>query len=201
MVKPFLFVTGTPGVGKSYCSARLGKAFKGIRVIEINDVAERYRTYSGKDEYGSRIVRLRELRMRVMQEIDKAGGITVVVGHLAPELGIKAHFAIVKRESLKKLAARLKKRGYAKGKIRENLIAEAFDYCGEKITKFADFTCEVDTSRQFDLVAKSIMEHHAGKKAHGVESSAATRRFCNGESKYKLEELAEMARSGNEFGF
>ena len=200
MVKPFLFVTGTPGVGKSYCSARLGKAFRNIRIIEINDVAERYRTYSGKDEYDSRIVRLRELRMRVMQEIDKAGGITVVVGHLAPELGIKAHFAIVKRESLKKLAARLKKRGYAKGKIKENLIAEAFDYCGEKITKFADFTCEVDTAKHFDVVAGRMIEH-AGKKAPSLDKSAEMKRFCSGEVKYRLNELAEMARSGNEFGF
>ncbi|EET90095.1 MAG: AAA family ATPase [Candidatus Micrarchaeales archaeon] len=200
MAKPFLFVTGTPGVGKSYCAARLGKAFNGIKIIEINDVAERYRTYSGKDEYGSRIVRLGALRMRVMHEIERADGIAVIVGHLAPELRIRAGFAIVKRESLKKLAARLKKRRYAKGKIRENLIAEAFDYCGERMAKFADVTCEVDTSKQFDVVARSIIERME-KRAHKVGSSDAMKKLCSGEIKYKLDELAEMALSGNEFGF
>ncbi len=53
----------------------------------------------------------------------------VVEGHLVCELKLKVDRVVVLRTNPRVLEKRLKKRGYAKEKIEENVLAEMLDYC------------------------------------------------------------------------
>ena len=143
-------ITGTPAAGKSMLADLLRKRCKNADVIEINDVVKRQKAYSRRDGSGSLIVDMRKLNRavrRIVSGNEREGRPTVLVGHLAPELSLRYNIAVVTRAKLVTLLGRLRKRGYNEEKIRENIEAEALDYCGEKIRGRCKEIYEVESSK------------------------------------------------------
>ncbi|MEM0154565.1 MAG: AAA family ATPase [Methanothrix sp.] len=187
-------VTGTPGVGKSYFSKRLSNRLSsaGIaaRVIEINDIVDSTKAYSGVDELGSRIVKLGMLR-RSMKKAVKSSAISIVVGHLLPETGLRPDICIVLRQDLGILKKRLEKRHYAKAKIRENLLAEAYDDIGTRMAKKCGQMYEAETGKEREYLMRYIVEVALGKRPKRPKSRNID----------KFAELEKLILNGNRLRF
>ena len=183
-------VTGTPGTGKSTFAKMLSKAVRGSSVIEINDVARVLGLYTGRTWHGSREVQVRRLAQAVKKRVSMAGGLVLVVGHLAPDLGIKCDIAVVTRLSLRKLESRLKLRHYHAEKMRENLISEALDYCGTAMSRACSELYEIEGAAEARTVAAYIT-----KRAEGVSAAKPKLRAHD-----KVREIMGMVANGNPYG-
>ncbi len=79
--------------------------------------------------------------------------------------------AIVLRSHLKPLQARLKKRGYGKGKLKDNIVSEALDYCGIKASRNYGRVFELEgTKAKVESSALAILSGKA-KKAPSLDLS------------------------------
>ncbi|MEM3227614.1 MAG: AAA family ATPase [Candidatus Micrarchaeaceae archaeon] len=172
---PIIAITGTPGVGKTRLSFLIKKKCGCAKVVEINKILLSHNAFSGVDESGAKIADMPRLNRAVAKELlrySKRSCAIVLVGHLAPELKLKYDMAIVLRSSLKKLEARLEKRGYSRKKISENLIAEGLDYCGESISKKCAEVYEVETASQINWAVNRMLEICMGKRLRVKEGAA-----------------------------
>ncbi len=184
-------ITGVPCTGKTTFSKRTASRCDAVDVIEINDVVEKYHTFSRKDEAGARIVNLGALTRRLRMEIGaRRGRLVLVVGHLAQEVGVGYDLAIVLRLGLKDLGRRMENRGYPVGKIRENLVAEALDYCGVNMAARCKIVFEVETARERDRASRYLIA-----LARGVPARAPRRRAIN-----KMEDIIKLVENGNKYG-
>jgi broad-specificity NMP kinase len=184
-------ITGTPGTGKSTFAKRLAKELDDCEVIEINDVVERNVLYSGKDQFGSKIVDITKLNRALKAEIKKSdAAVVLVVGHLVPDLDLRQDVTIVLRAKLKTLIGRFEKRDYPEGKIRENLVVEATDYCGIVSRERCASTYEAETTADKDRVMAYVLDisKHVGAR-EPVKKAIE-----------KMDELLELIEAGNRFG-
>ncbi|MCL5011606.1 MAG: adenylate kinase family protein [Candidatus Marsarchaeota archaeon] len=132
-----LVITGTPGTGKSSISRELSK-ITGWPLFELNKLAEPY------DKDGS--VDLKKLRIKTLEKI-KGKRDFIVEGHLACEFRIPSDAVIVLRCKPEVLDKRLKKRDYSDIKVRENVLAEALDYCLIRSLENYDRVVQVDATK------------------------------------------------------
>jgi adenylate kinase len=117
-------LTGTPGTGKSAVAAALSR--RGVRVLSLNDEAARAGLLSVKDRRrGSFEVDVNALDRAVSRRARSLPHAEPLVfeGHLAHFLSVDA--ALVLRCPPPLLARRLRRRGWAERKVRENVCAEA----------------------------------------------------------------------------
>jgi len=121
-----IVLTGVPGTGKTTIAKKLA-AQLGLELVDINQVVTEKKLWRNKDKFGTRIVDLRKLGAS-LKGLSKKNN-WVVEGHLACEFKLPADLVIVLRTKPSKLEKRLAKRGYAKEKLEENLMAEMLDYC------------------------------------------------------------------------
>ncbi len=184
-------ITGTPGVGKSTFSKKLASELRDSDLIEINDLVDKHELYSGKDEFGTKIVNLGKLNRILSGELGKRRKDVILVGHLAPELRMKYDIAIVLRCNLKKLSKRLEKRHYPHKKLSDNIISESLDYCGLKIAKKSKETYEIETAAS----QKKIIGY-VNAIAHGKIVKKPGRKKIN-----KMGELFAMIKHGNRYKF
>jgi adenylate kinase len=185
-------ITGTPGVGKSTFAKRLARHI-GAKIIEINDVVEEFKLFDKVDEEGSKIVNIRALSKKLKSIVGKLDKSCIVVGHLLPDLSLHTDICITLRYDPLKLAKRLEARNYSKDKIRENLVAECMDYCGEKIAS------SKNTGEHYEINSgsekqKSMIEQYIKAVANGKR--ARTPKFMPIESFKDLEKLAKLGRYG-----
>ena len=124
-----IVVTGTPGTGKTLIAKKIAKQ-KGYVYIDVKRLIKNFRLNEKYDKKRkSWIVDIRKLNKLLISaikvgEINHSKGI-VFDSHLAHYLPNKyVNLCIVTRTEPKKLYARLKKRGYHKLKIGENMEAE-----------------------------------------------------------------------------
>lgn len=157
-------ITGTPGTGKSVLARQLARGARGASVIEINDVVARQRLYSGVDRFGSRIVKLGRLGGALRKEIARRRGLVIVVGHLVPDLRIGQRITVVLRAELVELMKRMKRRGYPKIKIDDNIVSEALDYCGVRAAGRSAETYEVESAGDRKRLVSYILAVYSGKK-------------------------------------
>ncbi len=157
-------VTGTPGAGKSLFAKQLAGKARHARIIEINDIVHRHKLYSSTDMFGAKVVKIGALNAALKKEVRSSSGLVLVVGHLVPELSAGQRITIVLRLDLKRLIMRLHKRNYPKEKIKENVLAEALDYCGIRVAGKCAEVYEAETDRDRRMLMRYILAVYAGTK-------------------------------------
>jgi len=170
--KKVIFITGTPGVGKTtvsdYLNKELSKKYD-VKIFKINEIAIEHDLIQGKDsEKGYKIVDIDKLNKKLFEIFNKDNiedlnhniknneniisddletlEIAIVEGHLS-HLCDNCDKVIVLRLNPESLEKRLKKREYLESKIQENLEAESLAVCAvEAFEKHGDIVNEIDTT-------------------------------------------------------
>jgi adenylate kinase len=164
-----LLLTGVPGTGKSVLARALAKKLK-CELIDINAIVKEKKLWSGKDEHGSLIVKLKELEREIAKRVRNAKNCCVVEGHLGCEMKLPVDVVIVLRTPPSLLERRLRSRKYPAKKLMENLLAEALDYCTLKAEENYKDVREIVTRgsmasplRELEKIAKGSPAFKAGK--------------------------------------
>ena len=137
-----IIITGTPGTGKTTLAEKIGDYFK-TRVIHTTEyIKENKDLIRKKKKDGTIIPKMAELRKELNQEQG------IIEGHLVCEFKLRNSFVLVLRCHPKELKKRLKERGYKAKKIKENIEAEALDYCTQKANENFKAVYEIDTTNK-----------------------------------------------------
>jgi adenylate kinase len=186
-------VTGTPGAGKTSFAKMLSEQ-TGLRAIEVNDIVEEKKLFSGIDEHGSKIVKMQELKkeLKALEKSEKEAGKPAImfVGHLLADLKLDYDISIVVRANLKELISRLESRSYEKDKLRENLISESIDYCGFQIAELSKETYQVEKESDKEAAIRYLKERLAGNDVEKPNLPEIN----------KTDEMLELVYEGNTFG-
>src|SRR5881396_3732915 len=150
-------LTGTPGTGKSTVAAELAR--RGYTVVLLDRFAEEHKLISGFDEArGTKEVDVEALD----RELRVPAKVAFLVGHYAHLLSV--NLAVVLRCRPKVLADRLRARGWADAKVRENVEAEAIDAITQEAVDRLPFVYEVDTPAPTPpATADAVLEILQGK--------------------------------------
>ena len=129
MAKVFI-VTGSVGAGKTTLAKKLARKKK-AKYVDVNKIIDEYKLGEGYDKKRKcNIVDVKKLNKALIKIIKNSKEDLVIDSHLSHFLPPKyVDLCIVTKCSIKKLRARLKKRGYSKAKVEENVDAELFDVC------------------------------------------------------------------------
>jgi adenylate kinase len=161
-----IFISGTPGVGKSTVATILQKKLS-ADLIRVNEFAQEKGLFMGEDEeLGYKIVDLEALCEELKSTINQFSGNIIVEGHLShfcPE----SDLVIILRAHPSILEERLKLRDYSISKIRENLEAEALAVCSVEAHQIhKDKVHEIDTGALSpEEVVEVIIQIINGKKS------------------------------------
>ena len=123
-----LIITGTPGTGKTAIAKALAKA-SGAKLIQANEIVKRKRLWFNRAKHEADLRALKTEILREIKAAKKSGAGFVAEGHLVCEFALPCDECVVLRCEPAALARRLKKRGYARSKIAENVLCEILDYC------------------------------------------------------------------------
>lgn len=158
-------ITGTPGTGKSSVCRELSRL--GFVVVDLARLAREKRLAKSQKKRGApAIVDVERLRKVILPEGDPL----FLVSHFSHLLDLD--MTVVLRCSPAVLESRLRTRGWAKRKIRENLEAEAIDLITVEAMRRCDRVYEVDTtsttareaSRQIlEIVHGAVKGHEPGR--------------------------------------
>ena len=123
-------LTGSASTGKTTVAKLLAKKLK-ARYVDVNEIIRKNKLYEKYDrKFKTYIVNLKKLNKILIALIKDSKENLVIDSHLSHYLPAKyVDLCIVTKCDLKTLKKRLKKRGYSKLKIRENLDAEILDTC------------------------------------------------------------------------
>ncbi|MBZ9570126.1 adenylate kinase family protein [Methanobrevibacter sp. TMH8] len=169
-----LFITGTPGVGKTTIADNLNGILNkkyDSKLIKINELAIENNLIKGKDlEKGYKIVDIDKLSKKLNKTIDyffsddDIPKIVIVEGHLSHLCSIEINKdntvnhifkVIVLRLNPNILQKRLNARDYSEDKIHENLEAEALGVCSvEAYENHGNNVNEINTT---NLEVKDIL--------------------------------------------
>ncbi len=146
-------ISGTPGTGKTTLARRLSKK-TGYRYIGINRIINKYNISKEYDKKRKcKILDVKKLNKALIKEINqhkktkKINGV-IIDSHLSHHLPKnQVDLCIITKCELKVLKNRLKKKGYGKEKIRENIDCEIFDICFNEAKENNHNICVVDTTK------------------------------------------------------
>ena len=150
-------LTGTPGTGKSSVAAELER--RGYTIVLLDRFAEEHKLISGFDEArGTKEVDVEALD----RELRVPAKLTFLVAHYAHLL--RVNLAIVLRCRPRVLADRLRARGWAERKVRENVEAEAIDAITQEAVARLPFVYEIDTtSTTTEAATAAVLEILQGR--------------------------------------
>lgn len=132
-----IVITGTPGTGKTTLANELAGLLN-LPVIHVNELVKQKKLYTGIED-GSLIVNLPALKRELRNFKGIAEGLVLC------EMKLKG-VAIVLRTSPRELEKRLREKGFHEKKIKENVEAEALDYCAIKARQNYKRVIEIDTT-------------------------------------------------------
>lgn len=157
-------ITGIPGVGKTTIAKLLSKKL-GYDLIHLSEFVKKHKLGSDYDRSRkSIIVDVEKLR----KKIEPIKGKDVIIdGHLSHF--IPSDLVVVLRYDPKKLKTRLKRRGYPKNKIRENVEAELLDIIYAEAFTYGKKVVQIDTTKRkpkeiVELIIKAIRGKYKGDK-------------------------------------
>lgn len=135
-----IIVTGTPGTGKTTFAKRLAKS-KGYKYIDVNKIVKKYGLSEGYDQKRkTKIIdekKLAKVLEKIIKDARKKKEKLVIDSHLSHYIAPRyVDLCIVTKCSLKELEKRLKKKGYSKAKINENIECEIMDICLNEAMEF-----------------------------------------------------------------
>jgi adenylate kinase len=148
-------VTGTPGTGKTTATDLLDSE-TALDVIHLNEVLETEGFYTDVDEERDSVVA--DLEALAAWLDDRAGDDLVIESHLAHRFD--ADRVAVLRCHPETLAERLRERGEAKAKVRENADSEALDVIlGEAVDRHGlESVYEIDTTDRTPAAVAAALE-------------------------------------------
>lgn len=151
-----IIVTGTPGAGKTEIAKEVARKLK-LKYIDANDIIKKEKLAEGYDkERKTSIVDESKLASALVKVIKKEKGI-VIDSHMSHYVPSKyVNLCIVTKCKIPILRERMKRRGYPKLKIKENLDAELFDVCFNEAYEFGHNLLVIDTTKKKakDIVRK-----------------------------------------------
>ncbi len=159
-MKKALIISGTPGTGKTTLAKQLAKELK-AEVLDVNELINEKGISVGYDDKRKCLIVDEKLLVKEVKAAigssKKAMIIDSHLSHFLPRSDVK-RCIITKCSDLKELQKRLKKRGYSKDKIRENLDCEIFDICLSEAREAGHDVVVVDTAGAYDLnkIIKSL---------------------------------------------
>jgi adenylate kinase len=142
-----IVITGTPGVGKTTLAKYVAKRLQYSRFDLHKFYPEISTGYDKKKKCYT--VDVKKLEKIVKREKSKSNlVIDSHIVHLLPKRLVNVCIVVV-CSNLKKLQKRLKKRGYGKAKVRENLDAEIFQVCLQEAREQGHKVIVVDSGKMF----------------------------------------------------
>jgi adenylate kinase len=142
-----IIVSGAVCTGKTTIAKELA-ARHNAEYIDVNKIISRHKLVSGYDQKRKcRIIDIDKLNAVLVKIIKHAKRSIVIDSHLSHYLPSKyVDKCIITKCSIAELRKRLKKRGYSKEKIAENIDAEIFDVCYNEAKEIGHRVKVIDTS-------------------------------------------------------
>lgn len=146
-------ITGTPATGKTSVAKILAKKL-GFLYLDLNEFAVERNLFLGYDKKRDCYIVDIE-RMRV--EISRLKGNAVLDSHYSHEM--PCDVIVILRTNPKELRKRMKRKGWEKRKIEENIEAEIMEICGSEAKEKGKKILEIDTTnKKPEDVAKEILK-------------------------------------------
>lgn len=165
-----IVVTGTPCVGKTSVASLLVSRLGALHV-NLTELAIRENLVLGMDEKrNSMVVDEVKIKRKIREIVKNSGGkIVVVDGHYAASVVPKKlvmHVFVLRRDPAE-LKIFMERRGFANGKLWENLVSEILDVCLVEALKVhgKEKVCELNvTGKSVEDVVGEILEILAGRR-------------------------------------
>jgi len=179
----FLFISGTPGTGKTRASRLVARKMR-WQHIDLGKLALKRGTVKGYDRYRRvPIVDLFGIRAEVMRIARMTCSKVIILegsySHLVPiRRGVLA--VIVLRCDPGILARRLRGRGWGEGKIRENVQSEILGVCMSEALRMHRIVREIDTTgRSAERICKSVIALYEGGFPRTPTTDWLTKLMCD----------------------
>jgi adenylate kinase len=159
-----LVLTGTPGTGKTFLAKKIARA-RSLKLIDVKKLVEEKNFFYKKQGEREKTVDLTKLE-RELKKIFLREKNVLAESHLLCEFALKCDKAIVLRCNPFVLARRLRKRGYSKQKVFENVLCEALDYCSVNAIQNYGGIVEINCTRLPST--KTLLKKISGNKGDKV---------------------------------
>jgi len=126
-------ITGTPGVGKTTISKKLGEHYNS-KVLNEKEFALKQGIGKFDTEENELVVPLEKLEAKVNEVLKKEQDF-ILEGHLLCEIRGKFDLVVLLTCDPELLESRLNKRGYKAEKIQDNVFCEGIEYCKKHVQR------------------------------------------------------------------